>query len=300
MVKAKSLKVQTRGDKVFYAVNDLILLFAFLVVIYPLVFVVSSSFSSGRAVSTGMVVLWPVDFSLEGYKTVFEYPLIVSGFQNSFFYMIAGTMINLFVTILAAYPLSRQKMLGRGIIMFLFTFTMIFSGGLIPTYILMQRLHIVNTRWVMLLPGAVGVFNLIVCRTYFQNNIPEELFESASMDGCNHIRFLVSVVIPLSKPILAVLTLYYAVGHWNSYFSAFIYLSSRDLFPLQIILREILVLNIIDTSTVFDPELEAVRYGLADLLKYALIVVSTVPFMVAYPFVAKHFVKGALSGAIKG
>ena len=300
VVKAKSLKVQTRGDKFFYAAKDLILLFAFLVVIYPLVFVVSSSFSSGRAVSTGMVVLWPVEFSLEGYKTVFDYPLIVSGFQNSFFYMIAGTMINLFVTVLAAYPLSRQKMLGRGFIMFLFTFTMIFSGGLIPTYILMQRLHIVNTRWVMLLPGAVGVFNLIVCRTYFQNNIPEELFESASMDGCNHIRFLVSVVIPLSKPILAVLTLYYAVGHWNSYFSAFIYLSSRELFPLQIILREILVLNIIDTSTVFDPELEAVRYGLADLLKYALIVVSTVPFMVAYPFVAKHFVKGALSGAIKG
>ena len=300
MVRDKLVKAQNSGDKVFYAINDLLLLFAFFVVIYPLVFVVSSSFSSSSAVVTGRVVLWPVEFSLEGYTTVFEYPLIVTGFKNSFFYMTAGTLINLFVTVLAAYPLSRPKMLGRGIVMFLFTFTMIFSGGLIPTYILMQRLNIVNTRWVMLLPGAVGVFNLIVCRTFFQNNIPEELYESASMDGCNHIRFLISVVLPLSKPILAVLTLYYAVGHWNSYFSAFIYLSSRHLYPLQIVLREILILNIIDPSVFHDEELEAMRIGLSDLLKYSLIVVSTVPFMLAYPFVAKHFVKGALSGAIKG
>jgi multiple sugar transport system permease protein/putative aldouronate transport system permease protein len=299
--KAAGVKVgQSKGDRVFYVLNDLLLLIALLVVLYPIVYILSSSFSSGSAVSTGRVVLWPVDFSLEGYKTAFKYPQIVSGFQNTFFYMIAGTMINLVMTVLAAYPLSRSRMKGRGLLMFLFTFTMIFNGGLIPDYILMQRLHLVNTRWAMLLPGAIGVFNLIICRTFFQNNIPEELFESASLDGCNHSRFLTSVVLPLSKPILAVLTLYYAVGHWNAYFNAFIYLSDRNKFPLQIILREILVMNMIDPSAVFDPELEASRYGLADLLKYSLIVISTVPFMIAYPFVAKHFVKGALSGAVKG
>jgi multiple sugar transport system permease protein/putative aldouronate transport system permease protein len=298
---AKGIKVShSKGDWVFYACNDILLSFALLVVLYPMIYIISSSFSSGSAVSTGRVVLWPVDFSLEGYKTAFAYPTIISGFQNTFFYMISGTMINLVMTVLAAYPLSRTKMKGRGIIMFLFTFTMIFSGGLIPDYMLMQRLHLVNTRWAMLLPGAVGVFNLIICRTFFQNSIPEELYESASMDGCNHLRFLASVVLPLSKPILAVLTLYYAVGHWNAYFNAFIYLSDRSKFPLQIILREILVMNQVDPSAVFDPELEASKYGLADLLKYSLIVVSTLPFMVAYPFVAKHFVKGALSGAVKG
>jgi multiple sugar transport system permease protein/putative aldouronate transport system permease protein len=290
----------SKGDRVFYTFNDIFLLIAMLIVLYPLIYVVSSSFSSGSAVSTGRVVLGPVDFSLEGYKTAFEYPQIVSGFQNTFFYMITGTIINLVMTVLAAYPLSRPKMKGRGFIMFLFTFTMIFSGGLIPDYILMQKLHLVNTRLAMLIPGAIGVFNLIICRTFFQNNIPEELFESASMDGCSHPRFITSVVLPLSKPILAVLTLYYAVGHWNAYFNAFIYLSDRSKFPLQIILREILVMNMVDPSAVFDPELEASKYGLADLLKYSLIVVSTVPFMIAYPFVAKHFVKGALSGAIKG
>ena len=294
------MAAKAKGDRLFYTLNDLILLFALLVVLYPVVFVISSSLSSGNAVSTGKVVLWPVDFSLEGYKTALEYPLIITGFRNTFFYMIAGTLINLTVTVLAAYPLSRRKMMGRSVLMFLFTFTMIFSGGLIPNYILMQQLNLLNTRWAMLLPGAVGVFNLIVCRTYFQNNIPEELFESASIDGCNHIRFLANIVLPLSKPILAVLTLYYAVGHWNAYFNAMIYLSDRSKFPLQIFLREILVMNMIDPSSTFDPETEAVKYGLADLLKYSLIVVSTVPFMIAYPFVAKHFVKGALSGAIKG
>jgi len=291
---------KNKGDKVFYAINDILLLIALLVVLYPLVFIVSSSFSSGSAVTTGRVVLWPVEFSLDGYKTALQYPLILSGFRNTFFYMTAGTLINLFVTVLAAYPLSKPRMAGRKILTLLFMFTMIFSGGLIPNYILMQRLRMVNTAWAMVVPGAVGIFNLIVCRTFFQKNIPEELFESASMDGCNHIRFLVSVVLPLSKPILAVLTLYYAVGHWNAYFNAFIYLSDRSKFPLQIILREILVMNMIDPSATFDPELEASKYGLADLLKYSLIVVSTLPFMIAYPFVAKHFVKGALSGAVKG
>jgi ABC-type glycerol-3-phosphate transport system permease component len=177
---------------------------------------------------------------------------------------------------------------------------MVFDGGLIPTYLLNSSLGLVNTRWALLIPGAINVYNLIIARTFFQTNVPEELFEAASIDGCDHFRFLFRVALPLSKPILAVLTLYYAVAHWNSYFNALIYLSDRHLFPLQIILREILVLNTIDPSVVFDPQLAGAQHGLSELLKYSLIIVSSVPFMIVYPFISKHFVKGALVGAIKG
>ncbi len=291
---------QSRGDRIFFLFNDIFLGLALLIVLLPVVHIVSSSFSSPAAVMTGRVLLWPVEFSLEGYAAVFKYPTIITGYLNSIFYTVAGSAINIVMTVLAAYPLSRKKMAGRNIIMFLFTFTMIFSGGLIPSYLLASRLNLIDNRWVMLLPGAIGVYNLIICRTFFQNNIPAELFEAASIDGCSHVRFIPSVVLPLSKPILAVLLLYYAVSHWNSYFNAFIYLSDRSKFPLQIMLREILVRNTIDPSVVYDPQLEAVKQGLGDLLKYSLIIVATVPFMVAYPFVSKHFVKGALTGAVKG
>ncbi len=290
----------SKGDRAFFIINDIFLALALLIVLLPVVYIISSSISSPTAVMTGRVLLWPVDFSLEGYAAVFKYPVIITGYLNSIFYTVAGSAINILMTVLAAYPLSRKKMAGRNIIMFLFTFTMIFSGGLIPSYMLASSLNLTNNRWVMLLPGAISVYNLIICRTFFQNNIPAELFEAASIDGCNHIRFLSSVVLPLSKPILAVLLLYYAVGHWNAYFNAFIYLSDRDKFPLQIILREILVRNTIDPSVMYDPQLEGVKQGLGDLLKYSLIIVATVPFMVAYPFVSKHFVKGALTGAVKG
>jgi multiple sugar transport system permease protein/putative aldouronate transport system permease protein len=290
----------SKGDRAFFVINDIFLTLALLIVLLPVVYIISSSISSPSAVMTGRVLLLPVDFSLEGYAAVFKYPVIITGYLNSIFYTVAGSAINLIMTVLAAYPLSRKKMAGRSTIMFLFTFTMIFSGGLIPSYMLASSLNLVNNRWVMLLPGAISVYNLIICRTFFQNNIPGELFEAASIDGCNHIRFLSSVVLPLSKPILAVLLLYYAVGHWNAYFNAFIYLSDREKFPLQIILREILVRNTIDPSVMYDPELEGVKQGMGDLLKYSLIIVATVPFMVAYPFVSKHFVKGALTGAVKG
>ena len=301
MAKIYNRKIKnSKGDHAFLAINDLLLLIALLIVLYPLIYIISSSFSSPSAVSTGRVILWPVDFSVEGYTAVFRYPMIISGFGNTFFYTFFGTLINIIMTVLAAYPLSRPKMAGRKIFMFLFTFTMIFNGGLIPNYILLQNFGMVNTRWALLIPGAIGIYNLIICRTFFQNNIPEELHEAAAIDGCNHPRFIVNVIIPLAKPILAVLILYYAVSHWNAYFNAFIYLSDKNKFPLQIILREILVMNTVDPSAVFDPELEATKQGMADLLKYSLIIVSTAPFMIAYPFVSKHFVKGALTGAVKG
>ncbi len=288
------------SDKIFFILNDAYLLIALLVVLLPTLHIISSSFSSPIAVSTGRVTLFPVDFSLKGYKTIFEHPSILSGFYNTIIYTVCGTLVNVFMTVLAAYPLSREKTPGKKLILFLFTFTMIFDGGLIPNYLLNLKLGLVNTRWVMIIPGAISAYNLIICKTFFQTTIPEEMFEAASIDGCRHTRFLAQIVLPLSKPILAVLTLYYAVGHWNSYFSAFIYLSNKKLFPLQIILREILVLNTIDASVILDPELLAAQQGLSDLLKYSLIIVSSVPFMIAYPFVAKHFVKGALVGAIKG
>jgi putative aldouronate transport system permease protein len=300
MFKTKNAMRLSTFDRFFLAANDLILLVALLLVLYPIIYILSSSLSSPAAVSSGKVVLFPVDFSLRGYKAVFEYKDIVMGFSNTIFYTIAGTLINLVMTILAAYPLSRRRMPGKRILMFLFTFTMIFSGGLIPSYMLNSSLGFVNSRWVMLIPNAISIFNMIIARTFFESNIPEELVEAAQIDGCDHIRFLISMVLPLSKPIIAVLALYYSVGHWNAYFDAFIYLNDKALFPLQIILREILVLNSIDSTAIVDPVLATSRQGMSDLLKFSLIVVSSLPFMIIYPFVSKHFVKGALTGAIKG
>ena len=295
-----SIKLTT-SDRFFYTLNDLLLLFALLIVFYPVVYIVSASFSSPTAVISGKVVLFPVNVTLDGYKAVFEHKGIVRGFANTIFYTVVGTLFNLVMTTLAAYPLSRRKMPGRRIILFLFTFTMLFSGGIVPMYILNSRLGLINTRWVMIIPNAIAVFNMIIMRTFIETNIPEELYESAQIDGCSHFIFLLKIVLPLSKPIIAVLALYYGIGHWNAYFDALLYLKDDRLYPIQLILREILVLNQVDiTTTMLDPELLVARQGMADLLKYSLIVVSSAPFMLIYPFVAKHFVKGTLIGAIKG
>lgn len=295
-MKAKKINVSSR-DKIFYFINDLFLLIALIVVLYPIIYIISSSFSSPNAVSTGKVVLFPVDFSLEGYKAVFQHDGILTGYANTIFYTLAGTSVNLIMTVLAAYPLSRKDLKGRKVITFLFTFTMIFSGGLIPSYLLNSNLSLINTRWVMFLPTAINIFNFTIAKNFFENNVPEELYEASQLDGCNYFRFITGVVLPLSKSILAVLALYYAVVHWNSYFEAFLYLTDESKFPLQIFLREILILN---STENMDPSALVARQGLADLLKYSLIVVSSVPLMVVYPFVAKHFNKGALTGAVKG
>ncbi len=295
----KSKIKHSKSDTLFYTINNIYLLIAGLVVLYPIIYIISSSFSSPDAVASGKVVLFPVDFSLRGYEAVFEHNDILTGYANTIFYTFFGTVINVGMTILAAYPLSRSKMPGKSIIMFLFTFTMIFNGGLIPSYLVNSELGIINTRWVMLVPGAIAVYNLIIARTFLIANIPEELMEAAQIDGCDHIKFLYKIVVPLAKPLLAILCLYYGVTHWNSYFNAFIYLSDKTLFPLQIILRDILISNSVNTLIV-DPELMAAKQGMSDLLKYSLIVVSSAPFMIVYPFVQKHFAKGALTGAVKG
>lgn len=287
-------------DRVLYIVVNIALAILVLIVLYPVIFILSSSFSSGMANSTGRVVLWPVELSIEGYKTVFAHKYIVSAYRNTIFYTVAGTVINLFVTVTCAYPLSRKDFPMRSFFMRIFLITMFFSGGLIPTYIVISRLKMVNTVWAMLLPTAMSVYNMILVRTFLSSSIPQELLEASQIDGCSDTRYFTSVVLPLSKPVIAVVTLYYAVGHWNTYFNAMIYLNDKNLYPLQLILREILVANQINLNDMVDVEAMVAKQGLADTLKYALIVVSCAPILCLYPFVQRYFMKGVMIGAVKG
>ena len=270
----KKFRSYSINDKIFYIITGFLLTAFFIIVLYPCIYVVSASFSSGSAVEAGRVILWPVDFSLEGYKAVFHTPSVWIGFRNSLFYTIAGTLINILVTMIAAYSLARPDLPGRNGIMLFFTFTMFFSGGMITGYMLVRSLHILNTIWAMLIPGALGVYNLIIARTFIESNIPTELLEAAQMDGCSDIRFFASIVLPLSKAVIAVLVLFYGVSHWNSYFNAMIYLNDKELYPLTIYLKEILMASQIDPSTVADPELQNQIARMAAVIKYALIVVS--------------------------
>ena len=295
----RKVKIST-GDQMFYLISGLILTAIFLLILYPCIFVVSASFSSGTAVQSGKVILWPVDISFVGYDTVFHNVNIWKGFINSLFYTFAGTIINVTLTMLAAYPLSRKDLVGRDKLMLFFTFTMFFNGGIITHYILVSKLGLIDTRWSMLLPGAMSIHNMIIARTFLQNSIPNELLEAAELDGCTDIQYLFQVVLPLSKAVLAVLVLFYGVAHWNTYFNAMIYLRNRELFPLTLFLKEILISGQIDPSTVSDPELAEKVSQLAGVIKYSLIVVSMVPVMIVYPFVQKYFVKGVTIGAVKG
>jgi putative aldouronate transport system permease protein len=291
---------ESSGDRIFTIVNFMLLTVILLVVIYPLVYVVSASFSSSTAVISGRVWLLPVEPTLAGYTAIFQYSRIWTGFMNSIIYTLVGTSLNVVLTVMASYPLSRKDLVGRKAITMYFLFTMMFSGGLIPTYLLVNSLGLVDTRLAMILPVALSVWNVIIARTYFQTTIPDELLEASQMDGCNDFRFLKSVVIPVSGPIIAVISLFYAVSHWNQFFNALIYLKSPSLFPLQLILRDILVQNEVDMSQMTDAKDMAERLGLQELLKYSLIVVATVPLMIVYPFVQKHFVKGVMIGSLKG
>ena len=288
------------SDKIFYILVGLLLTAIFIAVLYPCIFVLSASFSSGSAVQSGKVFLWPVEFNLEGYKTVFRTPEVWIGFRNSMFYTIASTIISVSMTITAAYCLSRKDVPGSNAIMLLFTFTMFFSGGMIPNYLLMRNLGFLDTIWAIIIPNAISAYNLIVARTFIRNNIPEELLEAATIDGCSDIGYFVRIVLPLSKAIIAVLVLFYGVAQWNSYFNPMIYLNSEELYPLTIFLKEILLASQIDPSTLSDPESAALLIDMANIIKYALIVVSMIPVMLIYPFVQKYFVKGVMIGSVKG
>ena len=287
-------------DRTFEMVNNALLAVALVTVGYPLIYIVSASFSSTQAVVGGRVWLWPVEFSLLGYRTIFEYRAVWAGYANTVFYTVFGTAINVVLTIMAAYPLSRRDLQGRNLFMFMITFTMIFSGGLIPTYLLVRGLGMLNTRWVMMIPNAIAAWNVIITRTYYQSTIPDELHEAAQLDGCSDVRFLMSVVVPLSGAITAVNALFYAVAHWNAFFNAFIYLSKDELYPLQIILREVLIQNDFDNEAFTDVSDQETREGLRELLKFSLIIVASVPVLCIYPFVQKYFVRGVMIGSIKG
>lgn len=301
MKKHKKLSLKKpNADTFFYLGNNFFLLAALVVVLIPLLHVISASFSDPRAVSGGKVLLLPVDFSLKGYAAVFKHNTVLTGYANTIFYTTAGTFVNIVMTILAAYPLARRGLPCRKLFIGLFTFTMIFSGGMMPAYMLNSSLGLMDKRLVMILPGAINVFNLTIAKNFFENNIPEELYEAAQIDGCNYFKFLISVVLPLSKPILAVLALYYAVVHWNSYFDAFLYLTDPDKMPLSMVLRDILVMNSITAESIVDATELLAKQGLADLLKYSLIIVSSLPLVIVYPFISKYFAKGTLTGAVKG
>jgi putative aldouronate transport system permease protein len=291
---------ESRPDRIFSICNYLVLTVFFLSVLYPLVYIVSASFSNPTAVVAGRVWLWPVEPTLDGYRAIFRYNTIVRGYLNSIFYLVVGTLVNVSMTILAAYPLSRRDLYGRNWIMVLFVFTTLFSGGLIPTYLVVRNLGLLNTRWALIIPGALAVWNVIITRTYFQVTIPHTLLEAAQLDGCDNFTFLWKIVLPLSGPIIAVNVLFYALGHWNAFFNALIYLTNERLFPLQLVLREILVQNTIDPAAMTDPSELLRKQHLRDLLKYALIVAASLPPLLIYPFVQRYFVKGVMIGSLKG
>ncbi|WP_405057272.1 carbohydrate ABC transporter permease [Kribbella sp. NBC_01505] len=290
---------ETRGDKIFLVGVKIMLWLALIVVAVPLIYIVSNSFSSPAAVSSGRVLLWPIEPGIKAYQTVFADPQIMRGYMNSLIYAVGGTLISVTLTIAIAYPLSRRTFYGRNVIMSLLIFTMLFSGGLIPTYLVVQDLGMLNTRWAMVIPSAIGVWQVIIARTFFRSTIPDELHEAATIDGASDLRFLWSIVLPLSKPVIAVIALMYVIFQWNSYFDALIYLKDPGLYPLQIILRNILILNS-TTGSAADIAQNLERQQLANVLKYALIVVSTLPVLIIYPFVARHFTKGVMVGAVKG
>jgi len=298
--RVKSKIGRSRDDKIFDAVVLFIVSVIFIIMLYPLIYIVSASFSSARAVSTGKVFLWPVEPSIEGYRAVFENKDILGGYINTIFYTVLGTFINIAVTMMAAYPLARSDFKARGVLSFVFTFTMLFSGGMVPTYLVIKQLGMINTVWALVLPGAISVYNMIVARSFIQSNIPNELLQAAQIDGCSDTRYFFSMVLPLSKTVIAVITLFYAVTHWNSFFNAFLYLNDREKYPLQIILKEILVSSKVDASMVLDEELMAAKQGLAELLKFSLIIVATAPILCVYPFIQKYFVKGVMIGSVKG
>lgn len=291
---------QSLGDKVFDFTIYIILILAFVVVAYPLTYIVSASFSSTKAVMAGRVWLWPVEPTFYAYTAVFKNQSILTGYVNSFIYTLLGTAINLVMCMLCAFPLARKHFVGKGVFNALLIFTMFFSGGLIPTYLVINNLHMLNTLWVMILPGAMNVWFVILMRTYLKSSIPEELYESAELDGCGVMRMLPTIAIPLSGPIIAVIALYCAVGIWGSYFDAFIYLTKKELYPLQVVLRNILILSQVDPSMLVDAKELAMRQGLINVLKFAIIVVASLPPLLIYPFVQKYFVKGIMIGSLKG
>jgi putative aldouronate transport system permease protein len=300
LLAMKSTTRRSKEDKVFDLINIFLVAIMVILVVYPLYFIVIASISNPNMIYEGKVWFLPKEITFEGYQRIFNDSKIWLGYKNSIIYTFVGTIVNVSFTLMAAYALSRRDLYGRNLIMFLFLFTMFFSGGLIPTYLVVKDLGLLNTMWALILPKAVAVWNVIVARTYFQTSIPNELLEAAKMDGCSDAKFFWKIVVPLSKPIVAVMVLFYAVGHWNSYFDALIYLNNEDLYPLQLILRNILIQNEASTQMISDLDSLAAKQRVSELIKYGVIIVASIPLLILYPFVQKYFVKGVMIGGIKG
>lgn len=291
---------KTNFDTVFDAVIYIILGLLTLSYLYILVYTVSASFSDPNAVYSGRVILWPVDFTLQGYQRVFQEKMLWIGYRNSIVYMVVGTLISTMLTLTGAFALSRRDLPGRNIITGILVFTMFFSGGIIPLYLIVRSLKMLDTMWALILPGAISMSNLIIARTFFTNTIPTSLLDAAKIDGCNNIRFFFSVAMPLSKPIIAVIALYYAIGYWNDYFNAMIYIKSRAGYPLQLFLREILISSQTSSAMTGDVLEQELLAQLQEIIKYTLIVVGSVPLLLLYPFLQKYFVQGIMIGSLKG
>ena len=287
-------------DRVFSLVAYSLATFALIITLYPLIYCVSASLSNPMEVVKGNVLLFPKDLTLIAYQAVAKNKSMLTGYANTIFYTALGTAINLIMTIAAAYPLSKRDFRGRNGITFLFTLTMFFSGGMVPNFLLIKNLSMYNTIWSLLLPGCVSAWNLVIMRTYFQSSIPEEICESAYMDGCSNINALVRIVLPLSMPIIAVMVIFYGVGHWNSYFNALLYLKSREKYPLSLVLREILLQGMGQEKTGAEVVDSVADLLLFETLKYAVILVSSVPMLILYPALQRYFVKGAMVGSLKG
>ena len=299
-VKKRRAKIsETRADRVFDVMNYVILTICLLIVAYPLYFIVIASISDPVDVNAGKVFLYPVKVTLDGYRRILEYDSFFTGYRNTLMYTLVGTTVNMALTVPAAYALSRKDLVGRNFFMMLITFTMIFSGGLMPTYLLVRDLNMLDTTWALVVPVAVSAWNLIVARTFFQQTIPDDLLEAAQLDGATNVQFFARIVLPLSKPIIAVLILFYAVSHWNSYSNALYYLRTTGKYPLQLVLRSILFENSMN-DMVDDAANLAAQMRLGDLIKYGVIIASSLPLLILYPFLQRYFIQGIMIGAVKG
>lgn len=301
-MRKKQISNISASDRIFYLIVDIIMLLILLMVILPMLNVISSSISDPNAVMQGKVFLLPKGFSLAGYKAVLKDERIFSGYMNALLYTGVTAFFGVITTVLCAYPLSRKDLVGRNKFMGLFTFAMLFSGGLIPSYLLIRDLGLIDNRLSLILPGLVNVYNMIITRTFFQTTIPDDLLDAAKIDGCGNTRFVIKIVMPLSKSILAVIALYYMVENWNSWFKAYLYLNDKTKFPLQLVIREILFAN---STSMADGASAASNEGvkmdaLSEVMKYSSIMVSCIPLWCVYPFVQKYFVKGVMIGSIKG
>lgn len=294
------MKDQSRGDRVFQAAVYAIIVLIAVFTLYPLIYSLSASVSEPREILNGHVWLYPVNITTNAYQRVFRSADIQSGYLNTIIYAVAGTALNLLMTIAAAYPLSMKDMKGRNFITIMITFTMFFSGGMIPTYINIKNLGLLNTRWSVILPGLINVTNLLILRNYFINSVPDELHEAAEIDGSSPMNTLFTIILPLSKSILVVITIYYFVAHWNAYFDAMMYITKRNKWPLQVFLRQILLLSQMGDMAETMGADDANTALLYASLKYAIIIIAALPLIIVYPLVQKFFEKGIMLGSVKG